>query len=170
MTAPSDNLNEAIGALLQAHDQQSAISHVRRLYPRLEEARQSGITYIKLSEAMNAAGVRMTPNTLTRSMARIRKERAQDKGRVDAVLPAASPVAPAASPVASAASPVVATPTPNPSQGAGVDPSPENTALASILDLSLSNEARHKAIGEFFKTSSEQRRIEKILKQRKQTP
>jgi len=163
VTAPSDNLNEAIGALLQAHDQQSAISHVRRLYPRLEEARQSGITYIKLSEAMNAAGVRMTPNTLTRSMARIRKERAQDKGRVDAVLPAASPVAPAASPV-------VATPTPNPSQGAGVDPSPENTALASILDLSLSNEARHKAIGDFFKTSSEQRHIEKILKRRKQTP
>ena len=154
MTAPSDNLNEAIGALLQAHDQQSAISHVRRLYPRLEEARQSGITYIKLSEAMNAAGVRMTPNTLTRSMARIRKERAQAKGRSDDVSPAASP-APA---------------TPNPSEGAGIDPPPEDTSLARILDLSLSNEERHKAIAEAFFKPGENKRILRALNRRKQTP
>jgi hypothetical protein len=152
--APSHNLHEAIGALLQAHDQQSAISHVRRLYRRLEEARQSGISYIKLSEAMNAAGVRMTPNTLTKSMARIRKERARDKGRADDVLPAASPV-------------VV---TSDPSQGAAVNPPPQNTSLASVLDLSLSTEARHQAIGKNYFEAGDNSRIAMAIKRRKQAP
>jgi len=155
MTVPSDNVNEAIGALLQAHDQQSAISHVRRLYPRLEEALQSGITWIKISEAMNAAGVRITPNTLSQSMARIRRERAQGKGRSDHVSPAAPQV--------------VATQAPNPSQGATVDPPRENTSLASVLDLSISNEARQEAIGNYFK-AGDNSRIAMALKRRKQTP
>jgi len=147
--------DEAIAALLQAHDQHSAISHVRRLYPRLEQALHSGISYLKICEALAGAGVRMTPTTLSTYMVRIRKELAQGQGRATD-----APAAPR----------VEATPTPNPSQGAGVDPPPENTSLASILDLSLSNEARHQAIGKYFETGSEQSRIAKILKRRKQTP
>jgi len=148
--------DEAIAALLQAHVQHSAISHVRRLYPRLEQALQSGISYLKICEALAGAGVRMTPTTLSTYMVRIRKELAQSQGRATD---------------AQAAPPVVATPTPpNSSQGAGVDPPPENTPLASILDLSLSNDARHQAIADAYFKPGENKRIAQALKRRKQTP
>lgn len=153
MPGTSKSPEEALGELLQATEQQTAISHVRRLYPRLEQALQSGISYIKMSQALSQTGVRIAPNTLAHYVTRIRRETAQGKGRRNHQEPTGSEgvVTPRT------------TSSQSPTEPAAESPRP----LAGVLDFT-SNDTLQQTIDKNYFDAGSNDRIASALKRRKQ--